>query len=155
MRIFRFWLSKGLSSTSEMESWLTKIGKMLLVLSSLDIPTCPSTNFYQGLKWRWYIFKYLSIGIISDFVPYIGILINWTYGSVPLIFLFRRFSDSKIFEAFGLNSSAEVSIEFFGNIGLFLNVICCMFAQFSHAPYRQKLAQGDCASCFEKNLNSE
>ena len=61
-RDLRFWVSKNLSHKSELESSLSKIGKMLFLLRCLLIPTCLSWklhiwNLYQGLNWRWYIFK--------------------------------------------------------------------------------------------------
>ena len=73
-RSFRFWISTTLSSTSEIESWLTKIDKVLLVLRYLDFLTCFSQQrhiwiFNQRLNWRRYVFKCLSDKIISGFVP--------------------------------------------------------------------------------------
>ena len=115
---FLFSMSENLSSTSKFKSWSTKIVKVEILLRYLDIPPCPSRklhfwNFYQVLNWRWYFVKCLSHGLLSASVPYIGILISWTCKKVQLLFLFCRFSDSYIFEAIGLNFSAEVSIEMF------------------------------------------
>ena len=121
----RFWISKNLSSTSELESWLTKFGKGVLVLRYLGIPTCLSRklhvwNFFQGLNWRWYIFKCLSNRITSNFVPYIGILISWTCENVLILSLILSLFRLKNIWSIGFDSSAEVSIEmFFGNFGLF------------------------------------
>ena len=77
-RTIRFCIKKNMSSTSEVEFWLTEFGKVLLVLRYLDIPTCPSQKlliwkFYQGLNWRSYIFKGLLDGIFSHFDPEFGI----------------------------------------------------------------------------------
>ena len=117
-RTIRFWVWKNLFSTSDLESWLTKIGKVLIVVRYFNIPTFPSRKlriwrFYQGLSWRWYIFKFFSQGTINSFVPYIGTLIGCTCENVHLIPLFCWFLDSIIFEAVGLNSSTKVSIEMF------------------------------------------
>ena len=104
---------------------------MILILKWDPQSTRLITQLIQ-VKMRFLTFFRMFIRWSNQyFVPYIRILISWTCENVKSIFLFGPFADSKIFEAIGSNSSTEVSIEmFFVNIGLSVNVICCMFVNF-------------------------
>ena len=59
-RTFHFWKSNNVSFTSEMESWLIRIKKVLLVLRYIEFQTCTSRrlhfwNCYQVLNWRFFL----------------------------------------------------------------------------------------------------
>ena len=155
--IIQFWISKNFSSTSKLEYWSTRIGKVLLVLRYLDFPTCASRkphiwNFYESLNWRWYIFKYLSDGIFSDFVPYFEKLVSWTCENVQIKFLFCWSSESEIFETIGFNSSAVVSFEMFFRQfrNIFEGELVCVRSNFMH-HIDWKSWQCYCASCMKIN----
>ena len=86
--VYSFLIIKNLSSASKLESWWTKPDKVRMVLRCVYIPICLSWKLhiwscYQGLSWWWCIFKCLSDGIIQNFVPYIGILMCWTWEKCP------------------------------------------------------------------------
>ena len=76
------------------ENWQNAFSIGISWFSNLSFRKLHIWVFYQGLNWRWYSFKCLSDGIVSDFVPYVGMLIRWTCENVILMFLFCRFPDS-------------------------------------------------------------
>ena len=101
----------NVSSTSELQSWLTKSA---INSFGIEISRFCTYRFEFSIK-VWIdddFLKCFSKGTFSKKVPRIGMLIGWT-GEVYLIFLFCRFSNSYFSKAFIFKWPDKVSIEMF------------------------------------------
>ena len=95
MRTYRCWTSDVFFTRTELEFWLTNFGKVFSVLRHLDIPTYHSRkllilNFYQGLNWRRYNFKWSSDGRKKDNFSWTELLISQICENLQSTFTFSR-----------------------------------------------------------------
>ena len=118
---------------------------MLLGLRYLVIPTCPSLklhtwNFYQCLNWRWYIFKCFNVYRLEDSVTLSPTLEYWKAEHGKMSNYYSHFVDFQTYKYLKLSAwivqPKSLSRSSFVNIGLFVNVICCMFTRVFDREYR-------------------
>ena len=142
-RIFRFWKSKNISSTSEMESWLTRNDKVPLVLRYIDFQTCPSRrlhfwNCYQVLNWRWFFSNVyqMEYSVLLPLPWNIEMLNMRNYPRrILILFVFRLI----ITWSHRLDSSADVYV----NIGFFFYmwfVVCSLNFVLRHIDGKDRRA---------------
>ena len=142
----RFQKTWSLSSTSELDSWLTKFCKSVIVLKIFDFANHFSQKnifefFSHGMNWRLYKFRWPVDGRTPASVTYIWLLIGWTYEKLQSIFLFYWFQahNSSRWPAWVLPTKST-SRCLFCQIEFFEKLICSIFHQLLCATLMKDIA---------------